>query len=48
MRLQMMLGHGWDQVPVQIIRWNHAGGKVVDGLTRCWATELELFNTPAA
>lgn len=44
--LQMMLGHGWDHAPEQMPRWNHAAGKVSDGLTRRRAAELELFNTP--
>ena len=30
--LAMMLGHGIDQVPHQIVLWCHAGGKVLPGL----------------
>lgn len=43
--LTTMLGHGWDLVPVQIPRWNHAGGKEMDGLTKRRAAEVALWNT---
>lgn len=45
--LETMLGHGWDQVPAQVLRWDHAGGKQVAGLTRRRQAESELFCTPA-
>ena len=44
--LHTMLAHGWDQVPVQIPRWNEAGGKVLPGLVTRRAGEVKLFNTP--
>jgi len=44
--LKTMLGHGWDFVPDQIIRWNHENGVVSPGLTERRQKELELFNTP--
>ena len=44
--LKTMLGHGWDQVPVQIPRWNQAGGEVLSDLVKRRAAEVALFNTP--
>lgn len=41
--LKTMLGHGWDQVPEQVIRWNKAGGVPVAGLTARRAAERDLF-----
>ncbi len=43
--LRTMLGHGWDQVRVQLPLWNHVKGVVVDGLTKRRAAELKLFLT---
>ena len=43
--LQTMLGHGWEQVPLQIPRWNHAAGVVNAGLTARRQAEVVLFNT---
>jgi lysozyme len=43
--LQQMLAHGFDQVPNQILSWDHAGGKVVAGLLRRRQAELNLWNT---
>jgi len=34
----------WDDVPYQILRWNKAGGRVLRGLTRRRAAEVELWN----
>ena len=34
-----------DECPAQFLRWNHAGGKVLDGLTRRRTAESELFTT---
>ena len=41
--LKIMLGHGWDQVPVQIPRWNHINGQVAAGLTARRANEVKRF-----
>jgi lysozyme len=41
--LRQMLAHGWDQVAVQILRWNRAGGQVVEGLKRRRQAEVALF-----
>jgi len=41
--LETMLSHGWDQVPAQILRWDHSGGKQVAGLTRRRQAESALF-----
>ena len=30
-------------VPAQILRWNKAGGKVLDGLTRRRQAEADMF-----
>jgi GH24 family phage-related lysozyme (muramidase) len=43
--LETMMAHGWDQIPAQIPRWNHAGGIVVDGLTKRRAAEVALFQS---
>ena len=41
--LKTMLGHGWDQVPVQVPRWNHINGQVAAGLTARRANEVKRF-----
>jgi lysozyme len=41
--LATMLSHGFDQAPVQILRWNHAGGVVLAGLTARRQKEVALF-----
>jgi GH24 family phage-related lysozyme (muramidase) len=46
--LKTMLGHGWEQIPVQMPRWNHSGGQVNAGLTARRENEVELFNGEAA
>lgn len=33
----------WDDVPVQLLRWNKAGGKVLRGLTRRRQAEIDLL-----
>jgi len=43
--LQTMLGHGWDQVPLQIPRWNHVDGEVNASLAARRVAEVVLFNT---
>jgi lysozyme len=45
--LQTMLGHGLDQVPIQIPRWNHVNGVVSPGLTARRQAETDLFTTQA-
>lgn len=42
--LGTMLAHGWDQVPVQIPRWNKVGGEPNPGLTRRRQAEVDLFD----
>lgn len=34
----------YDQVPVQLLRWNKVGGKVCDGLVKRRACEIKLWN----
>ena len=41
--LRTMLGHGLDQVPVQILRWNHIDGVVSPGLTARRNAEVAMF-----
>ena len=41
--LKIMLEHGWDQVPVQVPRWNHINGQVAAGLTARRANEVKRF-----
>lgn len=35
----------WDDVPYQMSRWNKGGGRVLRGLVRRRAAEIELWNT---
>ena len=46
--LKQMLAHGWDQVPVQILRWCFINGEVSTALTARREAEIELFNTPVS
>ena len=41
--VRMMVGHGWDQVPQQVVRWNHVGGVENAGLTARRQAEVEMF-----
>jgi lysozyme len=41
--LKTMLGHGWDQVPVQALRWNHINGTPAPGLTARRNAEVAIF-----
>jgi len=43
--LKTLLGHGIDQVPVQIIRWDKANGKENSALLKRRQAELSLFNS---
>jgi len=42
--LKMLLSHGLDEIPTQILRWDHAAGKVVQGLLDRRQRELDLWN----
>ncbi len=44
--LAQMLAHGFDQIPNQILKWDHAGGKELSDLKKRRMAELQLFNTP--
>jgi len=44
--LRMMVGHGWENVPTQMLRWNHVNGAENAGLTARRQAEVALFNTP--
>jgi lysozyme len=45
--LLKLLNRGWyEQVPVQLARWNRASGEVLGGLARRRAAEARLWNTP--
>lgn len=45
--LRRNLNHGWyEQVPVQLKRWNKANGRVLAGLTRRREAEAALWQTP--
>ena len=41
--LRQLLSHGIDQIPVQILKWDHAGGKEVPALLARRQRELALF-----
>ena len=43
--LQQLLSHGLDQVPNQLPRWCHGGGRVIDALVTRRAAEVERWNT---
>ena len=44
--LLRLLNRGWyEQVPVQLLRWNRAGGEALGGLTRRRAAEAKLWNS---
>ena len=44
--MDMMLSHGWSDVPNQMPRWIYAGGKVNQGLVERRKKEVALFNSP--
>ena len=46
--LGTMLAHGWDQVPVQIPRWNKVSGEPNPSLTRRRQAEVDLFDQEEA
>ena len=43
--LRMMVGHGWDQVPEQMLRWDHVNGVENAGLKARRQAEAEMFNS---
>lgn len=43
--LRMLLNHGIDQIPEQILKWDHAGGKEVPALLARRQRELALFQS---
>ena len=42
--LKVLNAGSYDEVPAQIMRWNKAGGKVLEGLTRRRQAEADLFS----
>lgn len=43
--LRLLLSHGLENIPVQILRWDKSGGLPVPGLTRRREAELKLWET---
>ena len=43
--LKTLLSHGWDQVPTQMLRWDHAGGVEVAGLRARREAEVQMFTS---
>jgi lysozyme len=41
--LEQLLSHGLDDVPNQLPRWTHAGGRVITALVNRRAAEVELW-----
>jgi lysozyme len=41
--LAQLLGHGLDEVPNQLPRWTHAGGRVIQDLVNRRAAEVEMW-----
>lgn len=44
--LRDLLSHGIEKIPTEIIKWDHAAGKVVNGLLTRREKELLLWNKP--
>ncbi len=44
--LDHLLSHGVVNIPTEILKWDHAGGVQVPGLTRRRQAELKLWLTP--
>ena len=42
--LKVLNAGDYDGVPAQIMRWNKAGGKVLEGLTRRRQAEADMFS----
>ena len=43
--LRTLLAHGWDQVPIQMMRWIYAGGEAVPGLRNRREAEAQMFTS---
>jgi lysozyme len=43
--LAILLSHGMENIPTQILRWDKSGGLPVPGLTRRREAELKLWNS---
>ena len=43
--LVQLLAHGVDQIPAQLPRWTHAGGKELPGMVARRAADVALFNS---
>lgn len=41
--LGQLLGHGLEDVPNQLPRWTHAGGRIIDALVTRRAAEVEMW-----
>ena len=41
--LKVLNAGEYDEVPNQMLRWNKAGGKVLEGLTRMRQAEADMF-----
>ena len=44
--LKTMLSHGWDMVPVEMLRWIYSDGEKVEDLVRRRAAEVALWQAP--
>ena len=42
--LKVINAEDYDGVPAQLMRWNKAGGKVLEGLTRRRQAEADMFS----
>jgi lysozyme len=40
-----ILAHDWDQVPVELRKWVHGGGRVLPGLVRRREAEIALLDS---
>ena len=43
--LKTLLAHGWDNVPIQMMRWIYAGGEAVPGLKKRREAEVQMFTS---
>ena len=42
---RQLMAHGWQEVPTQMLRWNHCNGVVSTALTARREAEVELFDS---
>ena len=42
--LHLLISHGLDQIPVQLLKWDHAGAVEVEALEKRRAAEVALWN----